>query len=150
VLPPAVRDGDHWVLNGSKQFITNGRTGDVAVIAAGITLEEAVKAAEQLAGAGVNARVLDCYSIKPIDAEALRTAGRETRAIITVEDHWPEGGLGDAVLEALAEHRYDGWLVLEQDTAIIADEPAVDGGPMRDATQSIAFINSAQTEENDR
>jgi inosose dehydratase len=54
------------------------------------------------------------------------------------------------VLEALAEHRYDGWLVLEQDTAITANEPAVDGGPLRDATESIAFINSAQTEENHR
>jgi inosose dehydratase len=54
------------------------------------------------------------------------------------------------VLEALAEHHYDGWLVLEQDTAITADEPAVDGGPVRDATQSIAFINSAQMEENYR
>jgi sugar phosphate isomerase/epimerase len=52
-----------------------------------------------------------------------------------------------AVLDALADDRYDSWLVLEQDTAITADEPAVDGGPLRDATQSIAFINSAQTEE---
>jgi transketolase len=76
---------------------------DVAVIACGITLDEAVKAAEKLAEDGVNARVLDCYSIKPIDAEAVRAAARECGAIITVEDHWPEGGLGDAVLEALAE-----------------------------------------------
>jgi hypothetical protein len=44
-------------------------------------------------------------------------------------------------------HGYDGWLVLEQDTAIAADEPAADGGPMRDAAESIAFIHSAQTEE---
>lgn len=52
-----------------------------------------------------------------------------------------------AVLEALDVHGYDGWLVLEQDTAIAADEPAADGGPMRDAAESIAFIHSAQTEE---
>src|SRR3954449_7005867 len=76
---------------------------DVAVIACGITLDEAVKAAEQLAGEGVHARVLDCYSIKPIDAEAVQAAARECGAIVTVEDHWPEGGLGDAVLEALAD-----------------------------------------------
>ena len=56
-----------------------------------------------LAGDGVNARVLDAYSIKPIDAEAVRAAARECGAIVTVEDHWPEGGLGDAVLDALAE-----------------------------------------------
>ena len=56
----------------------------------------------------------------------------------------------ETVLHALDDHGYDGWLVLEQDTAITADEPAVDGGPLRDATHSIAFINSAQTEENHR
>jgi transketolase len=47
--------------------------------------------------------VLDCYSIKPIDAEAVRAAARDCGVIVTVEDHWPEGGLGDAVLEALAD-----------------------------------------------
>ena len=76
---------------------------DVAIIACGITLDEAVKAAERLADGGVNARVLDAYSIKPIDAEAVRAAARDCGAIVTVEDHAPEGGLGDAVLEALAE-----------------------------------------------
>jgi inosose dehydratase len=55
-----------------------------------------------------------------------------------------------AVLEALDAHGYDGWLVLEQDTVIAADEPAADGGPTRDATESIALINSAQTEEINR
>ena len=47
--------------------------------------------------------MLDCYSIKPIDAAAIRQAAADTGALITVEDHWPEGGLGDAVLAALAE-----------------------------------------------
>ena len=47
--------------------------------------------------------MLDAYSIKPIDAEAVRAAARDCGAIVTVEDHAPEGGLGDAVLEALAE-----------------------------------------------
>jgi transketolase len=51
---------------------------------------------------GVNARVLDCYSVKPIDAAAVLAAAQECGAIVTVEDHWAEGGLGDAVLEALA------------------------------------------------
>jgi transketolase len=76
---------------------------DVAIIACGITVDEAVRAAEALADEGINARVLDCYSIKPIDAEAVRAAARECGPLITVEDHWPEGGLGDAVLEALAD-----------------------------------------------
>jgi transketolase len=75
---------------------------DVAIIACGITVDEAVKAAERLASDGVSARVLDAYSIKPIDASAVEAAARECGAIVTVEDHAAEGGLGDAVLEALA------------------------------------------------
>ena len=83
------------------------RTDDDAVtlIGAGITLHEAVKAAEALAAEGIVARVIDLYSVKPIDAETVRAAARETGAIITVEDHWPEGGIGDAVLDALAEEQ---------------------------------------------
>jgi transketolase len=76
---------------------------DVAIVACGITVDEAVQAAETLAGEGIAARVLDCYSIKPIDAEAVRAAARECGVLVTVEDHWPEGGLGDAVLDALAD-----------------------------------------------
>jgi transketolase len=48
-------------------------------------------------------RVIDAYSVKPIDAETLITAAQETGKIIVVEDHWPEGGLGDAVLEVFTE-----------------------------------------------
>jgi transketolase len=76
---------------------------DVAIVACGITVDEAVEAAEALAGDAIAARVLDCYSVKPLDVEAVRAAARECGAIVTVEDHWPEGGLGDAVLEALAD-----------------------------------------------
>jgi transketolase len=77
--------------------------GAVAIVACGITVDQAVEAAGLLADEGVDARVIDAYSIKPIDAEAIRAAARECGAIVTVEDHWAEGGLGDAVLEALAE-----------------------------------------------
>src|SRR5262249_45511269 len=76
---------------------------DVAIIACGITLDEAVKAAEELERSGVHARVLDCYSVKPIDAEAVAAAARECGGIVTVEDHPPEGGLRAAGLQALAE-----------------------------------------------
>ena len=70
---------------------------------AGVTLHEALAAAERLSGEGVEARVIDLYSVKPADAETLRAAAEETGALVTVEDHWAEGGLGDAVLSALAE-----------------------------------------------
>jgi transketolase len=76
---------------------------DVAIIACGITLDEAVRAAEALAADGIHARVLDCYSVKPIDVAAVQAAARDCGAVITVEDHRPEGGLGDAVLDALAD-----------------------------------------------
>ena len=91
---------DEDVSIGGSRIAHEG--SDVAIIACGITLDEAVKAAERLAEDGIHARVLDAYSIKPIDAEAVRAAARECGAIVTVEDHAPEGGLGDAVLEALA------------------------------------------------
>jgi transketolase len=47
---------------------------------------------------GINVRVIDLYSVKPVDEKTIRTAAKETGALIVVEDHWPEGGLGDAVL----------------------------------------------------
>jgi transketolase len=69
-------------------------------VAAGITLHEALKAYDQLRAGGIDVRVIDLYSVKPVDVATLVTAARETGTIIVVEDHWPEGGLGDAVLEA--------------------------------------------------
>jgi transketolase len=75
----------------------------VTVVAAGITLLEALKAQKSLAEKKIYIRVIDCYSVKPIDTETLVKAARETRAIIVVEDHYPEGGLGEAVTSALAD-----------------------------------------------
>jgi transketolase len=76
---------------------------DVTLVGCGVTVHEALKAAETLAADGIEARVVDCYSLKPIDGEALAAAAEETGRIVTVEDHWPEGGLGEAVLSALAD-----------------------------------------------
>jgi transketolase len=87
---------EEFPIGGSKVL----REGDaVTIVGCGITVHEALKAADQLDGA----RVIDCYSIKPIDAAALAAAARETGKLVVVEDHWPEGGLGEAVLAALAE-----------------------------------------------
>ena len=63
---------------------------------------EALRAADQLEAEGIRARVLDLYSIKPIGGEALWAAASETAGIVVAEDHWPEGGLGEAVLSSLA------------------------------------------------
>jgi transketolase len=100
---PVRTPADEDVHVGGSRIVRGADADDVAIVACGITVDEADRAAEALEADGIHARVLDCYSIKPIDAEAVRAAARDCGAIVTVEDHWPEGGLGDAVLEALAE-----------------------------------------------
>jgi len=87
---------------GGSRVVRQSHADQVTLVGAGITLHESIAAADLLKADGIAARVIDCYSIKPIDAEALRSAAAETGALITVEDHWPEGGLGDAVLEVFA------------------------------------------------
>ena len=90
---------------GGARVVRRTDDDSLTLIGAGITLHEAIKAADTLAGEGITARVIDLYTLKPIDAETVREAARETGAIITVEDHWPEGGIGDAVLDALAQEQ---------------------------------------------
>jgi transketolase len=95
--PVIYEPGDDFPIGGSRTL----REGDdVTIVAAGITLHEALEAAETLDGEGISARVVDCYSVKPIDEDTLRSLGTP---VVTVEDHWAEGGLGEAVLAALAE-----------------------------------------------
>jgi transketolase len=94
---------DEDVRIGGSRVVRSNDRDDLTVVACGVTVEEAEKAADQLEPEGVQVRVLDCYSIKPIDEEALRAAARDTRAVVTVEEHWPEGGLGEAVASALAD-----------------------------------------------
>jgi transketolase len=85
---------------GGSRVIRDG--DDVTIVGCGITVHEALQAAEALAADGIEARVIDAYSVKPIDAETLAAAAAETGHLIVAEDHWPEGGLGEAVLAALA------------------------------------------------
>jgi transketolase len=86
---------------GGSRVVREG--GDVTLVGCGITVHQALEAAEALAADDIAARVVDCYSLKPIDGGTLAAAAAETGRIVTVEDHWPEGGLGEAVLSALAE-----------------------------------------------
>jgi transketolase len=94
---------DEDIRIGGSRTVRSSAEDDVSVVVCGVTLDEAEQAADQLEAEGVHVRVIDCYSIKPIDADALSTAARETRGIVTVEDHWPEGGLGEAVMSAMAQ-----------------------------------------------
>ncbi|HEY8171049.1 MAG TPA: transketolase [Candidatus Limnocylindria bacterium] len=102
--PVIYAPGEEFHIGGSR-VVRETDDDAVTIIGAGITLHEAVKAADTLADEGISARVIDLYSVKPVDAETVRAAARETGAIVTVEDHWPEGGIGDAVLDALAEEQ---------------------------------------------
>jgi transketolase len=100
--PTLYRDGDEFPIGGSK---TLARTDHdkVTLVGAGITLHQCLAAHDTLGADGISARVIDCYTVKPIDAATLRTALDETGVVVVVEDHRVEGGLGDAVLDALAE-----------------------------------------------
>jgi transketolase len=93
-------------IGGSKVLTQSGQ--DVAaIIAAGVTVVEAMAAYEQLKQEGVHVRVIDAYSVQPIDAATMIEAGRATGGVlITVEDHYATGGLGDAVSEAVASAGY--------------------------------------------
>jgi transketolase len=101
---PVIYEADEEFPIGGSRTVRSSDEDEVALVAAGITLHEALKAADALAEDGIEARVIDCYSVKPIDGETLRAAAETTGGrIVTVEDHWPEGGLGEAVLAALAD-----------------------------------------------
>jgi transketolase len=98
---PVIYDPEEDFPIGGAKVVREG--DDVTLIGAGITLHEALTAAETLAAEGTEARVIDLYSVKPVDADTLRDAVEATQGrIVVVEDHWPEGGLGGAVLSVLA------------------------------------------------
>jgi transketolase len=99
--PVIYAPGEKFPIGGSR-VLRSSDEDEVTLVGCGVTVHEAAKAAETLAGEGIHARVIDCYSIKPIDADTLASAAEATGRIVTVEDHWPEGGLGEAVLSALA------------------------------------------------
>ncbi|HVU69200.1 MAG TPA: transketolase [Ktedonobacteraceae bacterium] len=101
---PIIYSPDEVFAVGGSKVVRQSDKDEATVVAAGITLHEALKAYDQLKSAGITIRVIDAYSVKPIDEETLFAAAEEAgNKIITVEDHWPEGGLGEAVLEAFTE-----------------------------------------------
>jgi len=94
--PVIYQNTDTFTVGGSK-VLRSSNEDKFTVVAAGITLHEALAAHDTLQKAGINVRVIDAYSVKPLDVQTLAKAARETQAIVTVEDHWIEGGLGEAV-----------------------------------------------------
>jgi transketolase len=93
---------DEEIRIGGSRVLRSSDSDEFTIVCCGATVEEAEQAADRLESDGTTVRVIDAYSIKPVDAETLLAAARETGGMVTVEDHWPEGGLGEAVLSALA------------------------------------------------
>jgi transketolase len=101
---PTLYGADEEFEIGGSRVIRSSQHDQVAIVAAGITVHEALEAAARLEADGIRARVIDLYSVKPIDAATLRKAARVTGGrLLTVEDHWPEGGVGEAVQSVFAE-----------------------------------------------
>jgi transketolase len=100
---PVLYSPDEDFTIGGSRVLRQSDSDAVTLVGAGITLHQALEAADQLAKEGITARVIDLYSVKPIDAQTLRAAAAATGAIVTIEDHWPEGGLGEAVLSVFAD-----------------------------------------------
>jgi transketolase len=100
---PVIYGGDEDFPVGGSKTLRSSDADRVTLVGAGITVHEALEAAGSLEADGIAARVVDCYTIKPIDAQTLRAAASQTGLLVTIEDHWIEGGLGDAVLAALAD-----------------------------------------------
>jgi transketolase len=100
---PVLYEPDEAFEIGGSRTVRSSAEDAVTLIGAGITLRECLTAADELSGKGISARVIDLYSLKPVDAEAIVKAANETGAIVTVEDHWAEGGIGEIVATVLAD-----------------------------------------------
>jgi transketolase len=99
---PIVYTGDTVPFEiGKANLIQDGN--DVTIIACGLMVAVALEAAHSLSERGIKARVLDMHTVKPVDADAIERAARETGAIVTAEEHLLQGGLGAAVARVVAE-----------------------------------------------
>jgi transketolase len=101
---PVLYGPDETFPVGGAKVVRSSPDDQLTLIGAGVTLHNCLAAADQLGRDGIAARVLDLYSVKPIDAEALLAAAAATGdRLVVAEDHYPEGGIGEAVLEAFSD-----------------------------------------------
>jgi transketolase len=100
---PVLYEPDEPFRIGGSKLWGEGADDLATLVGAGVTLHECLKAAEILAYEGLPVRVLDLYSIKPIDGPSLRSSASRTPLVVTVEDHRPEGGIGEAVAAELTD-----------------------------------------------
>jgi transketolase len=101
---PIIYDADEtFTIGGSKVLQSSGNDA-AALFTAGITVHEALKAYEELKKENIALRIIDLYSVKPVDSDTINQAAAETGRLITVEDHFAEGGIADAVRSVLADN----------------------------------------------
>jgi len=102
---PVLYKNDEPFKVGQAKVVVSHTDDKVLLIGCGVTLHEAVKAAEELGKTGIHARVIDPFTIKPLDRAVIEHAKACGGRVVTVEDHYPEGGIGDAVCSLLAEEK---------------------------------------------
>jgi transketolase len=100
---PVIYDENERFTIGGSHVLRQSSNDQLTILAAGVTVHEVLAAADRLTADNIPVRVIDLYSVKPVDADTVRRAARETGGLLTVEDHWSEGGLGDAVLDVFAD-----------------------------------------------
>lgn len=100
---PVINENENYKFEIGKG-ITLREGNDITIVASGLTVSESLTAAEELAKEGIDARVVNIHTIKPIDKELLQKCAKETGKIVTVEEHSIIGGLGDAVIDAICEN----------------------------------------------
>ena len=102
---PVLYDNSEDFPIGGSKVLRSSDADQLTIVAAGVTLHEALAAHDALKASGINVRVIDAYSVKPIDTAGIGAAASQThRRVLVVEDHYYDGGLGDAVLNAVATH----------------------------------------------
>jgi transketolase len=102
---PVIYGPDEEFPVGGSKVLRSSDQDRLTIVAAGVTVQEALTAADALERDGIRARVVDLYSVKPVDRRTLRQAAEDTGCLVTVEDHHEEGGIGDAVLDAFLDGR---------------------------------------------
>jgi transketolase len=101
---PILYGPDEKFAPGMSKVVRHSDSDQVTIVAAGVTLFEALEAADTLAVEGIAVRVVDLFSVSPVDKDTLTACARATGGkVVTVEDHYAHGGVGDVVLDALAE-----------------------------------------------
>jgi len=103
---PVIYSNDEKFEVGKAKIVRQSDKDQVTIVASCVTLYEAITAADELAASGIHVRIIDPFTIKPLDADTIIQSAKATGGrVITVEDHYPEGGIGDAVCGAVAEER---------------------------------------------